>query len=81
MSLLAVNLGPPLLRTVYLSVAASVLVATVFALAIYGYARAADMRRAGRGGAELAYGGLALLATLICVAAAVYAVFLVGHKS
>lgn len=70
-----------LLKMAYSSLVAGVGVSVMFSLAILGAIRSGDMRRANRGWAATAYATLAVGGLAICVAAVVYGLILVGHKS
>jgi uncharacterized membrane protein YidH (DUF202 family) len=69
-----------LLKMLYSSLAASLLVAVVFSTALLGAIRASDMRRAGRGGAATAYAVLAAVGLLIAGGVIVYGLILITHK-
>jgi hypothetical protein len=70
-----------LLKMAYSSIAASVSVAIVFALGVFGAARSSDARREHRTKAAAAYSVLALVGLACSAAIVVYAVTLVVHKS
>jgi hypothetical protein len=70
-----------LLKMIYASLLAGVGVCTVFAIAIFGVTRAGEERRRGRGGVALALATVGALALAVSLAAVVYGVVLVGHKS
>jgi hypothetical protein len=70
-----------LLKMAYSSIAASVSVAIVFALGVFGAARSSDARREHRAKAAAAYTALALVGLACSAAIVVYAVTLVVHKS
>lgn len=70
-----------LLRMLYSSLAASVVVAVVFSTALLGAIRASDMRRAGRGAAAAAYAVLAAIGLLVVTGVIVYGLILIAHKS
>ena len=63
-----------LLEVVWVSLVAGVGVSLTFSLVVLGGARSATARREGRGGAALAYGGLAGLALLVFFAGVVLGV-------
>ncbi len=69
-----------LLKVFYASLIASISVAVVFSLVVFGATRAADMRRAGRGGAGAAYAVLAALALALSSGIVVYGLILVTRK-
>jgi hypothetical protein len=70
-----------IVRVVWSSVLASVLVAVLFSAAVVGLIRAGELRRADRGGAAAACTAAALVALAICLIAVVYGLILVGQKS
>jgi hypothetical protein len=70
-----------LLKMAYSSIAASVSVAIVFALSVFGAARSSDARREHRPTAAVAYTVLALAGLACSAAIVVFAVTLVVHKS
>ncbi len=72
--------GHALLQVVWVSFAAGLGVTAVFAVAIVGTTRTVDMRRNGRGPEAVAYGALALVATVAVAAAVVLAVVVMAHK-
>ena len=81
MNLLAAGTFSEIVRVVWSSILASVLVACAFAGGIVGLMRAAELRRADRGAAAAVYTIAALVALAVCMAAVVYGVILVGQKS
>lgn len=70
-----------IIRVVWSSVLASVVVSVLFSGAVVGLIRAGELRRANRGGASAACTAAALVALGICLAAVVYGLILVGQKS
>jgi hypothetical protein len=70
-----------LLKMVYSSLLASVVVAVVFSTALLGAIRASDMRRAGRGITATAYAVLAAVGVLIASGVIVYGLVLIARKS
>ncbi len=70
-----------LLKMAYSSIAASVSVAIVFALAVLGAARSSDARREHRTTAAAAYTLLAVVGLACSAAIVVYALTVVIHKS
>jgi hypothetical protein len=71
-----------IVRVIYSSILASVVVSCVFSFAVVGLIRASELRRANRGGvASAAYTVAALCGLAVCVAAVVYGLILVGQKS
>jgi Na+/H+-dicarboxylate symporter len=69
-----------LLKMLYSSLLASLVVAVVFSTALLGAIRASDMRRAGRGGAAAAYAVVAAVGVLIAGGVIVYGLVLIAHK-
>jgi predicted membrane channel-forming protein YqfA (hemolysin III family) len=69
-----------LLRMLYSSLLASVVVAVVFSTALLGAIRASDMRRAGRGVAAVAYAALATIGVLLASGVIVYGLLLITRK-
>ena len=70
MLVLATDTGA-LIQTVWVSLVAGVGISFVFSFVIVGAAKAGDARRAGRGGAALLFGGLAVLAFALFAAGVV----------
>jgi Na+/H+-dicarboxylate symporter len=70
-----------LLKMIYSSLLASVVVAVVFSTALLGAIRASDMRRAGRGVAATAYAVLAAAGLLVASGVIVYGLVLIARKS
>ncbi|HTW13350.1 MAG TPA: hypothetical protein VME01_11435 [Solirubrobacteraceae bacterium] len=81
MTLLIASTGATIARVVYSSVLASVTVSVVFALAVLGFSRATEMRRAGRQAAAGAYTLMATCSLGVCAVAVIYGLILVGRKS
>lgn len=79
--LIASGTAGEILRVAYTAMIASVAVSAVFAVGVLGIARASEARRVGRRIAASAYTVFAVGAGLLCAAAFVYAVVLVGRKS
>ena len=73
MTLLAVAVGD-LVEVVWVSLVAGVAVTTSFSFVVLGSARSAELRRAGRSGPAMAFGGVALLAFLCFAAVVAYGV-------
>ena len=73
MLVLATDTGA-LIQTVWVSLVAGVGISFVFSFVIVGAAKAGDARRAGRGGAALLFGGLAVLAFALFAAGVVLGV-------
>jgi len=70
-----------LLKMVYSSLLASVVVAVVFSTALLGAIRASDSRRAGRSVAATAYAALAVVGVLLASSVIVYGLVLIARKS
>lgn len=69
-----------IVRVVWSSVLASVVVACVFSFAVVAIIRGAELRRVGRGSLATAYTAAAIAALGVCLGAVVYGVILVGQK-
>jgi hypothetical protein len=69
-----------ILEVVWVSLVAGVLVCLGYALVVLGTARAADARRNGNGAASIAFGALAAIALVACLAAVVYGVHVMVSK-
>jgi hypothetical protein len=69
-----------LLKVVYSSLLASIGVAVVFSLVIYGAIRSSEMRRANRASVAAGFAVLAVGGFLAFAAIVVYGLILVGHK-
>jgi hypothetical protein len=65
---------------VYSSVLASVAVAVVFAIVIYGATRSAELRRAGRGSLGTALAAVSVCGFVAFAAIIAYGIYLVSHK-
>jgi len=70
-----------LIHVAWSSVVATVAVSILFSCGVVGLIRAGELRRESRGPAATAYTAAATIALLICLAAVVYGVILVGQKS
>lgn len=70
-----------LVRVVWSSIAASLVVSVLFAGAVVGLIRAGELRRDGRDSVAAACTVAALLALVVCLAAVAYGIVLVGQKS
>lgn len=81
MTAIASTTAGEIVRVVWSSLLASVLVSVLFSAAVVGLIRAGELRRANRGGVATAYMAAALVALAICLAAVVYGLILVGQKS
>jgi len=81
MSLFVSSYAAAIVRVVWSSILASVTVSVVFSVAIVGLIRAGELRRASRGGTAVAYTVFATCALLVCAAAVVYGLILVGEKN
>ncbi len=80
MTLLAAGTGTDLLRVVWSSIVASVVVSVLFSGAVVGLIRAGELRRSSRRAAAVACTAAALMALATCMAAVVYGIILVGRK-
>jgi hypothetical protein len=69
-----------LVNVIWTSIVAGLGVCIVFSLAIVGFARATDMRRAGNGVAMTAYLALALVAFAAVMALVIYGVIVMTAK-
>lgn len=81
MTILASGTFSDLLRVVWSSILATLVVSILFSGAVVGLIRAGELRRESRESAATAYTAAALVALVICIAAVVYGVILVGQKS
>lgn len=81
MTLLASSTVGEIVRVVWSSMLASVLISVLFTGAVTGLIRAGELRRSNRGGAAAVYTAAALMALAVCLAAVVYGLILVGQKS
>jgi hypothetical protein len=79
--MLLASTASDLIRVVWSSILASVVVSIMFSGAVVGLIRASELRRESRGSAAAAYTAAATVALLICLAAVVYGLLLVGQKS
>lgn len=70
-----------ILRVAWTAILASVLVSVLFSAAVVGLIRAGELRRASRGAVAAAYTAAALVGLMLCGAAVVYGIVLVGQKS
>ena len=70
-----------IVRVVWSSILASLIVSILFSGAVVALIRASELRRTSRGPAAAAYTGAALVALAFCLAAVVYGIILVGQKS
>lgn len=73
--------GANIIRVVWSSVVATVVVSVLFSGGVVGLIRASELRRDQRASVANAYAAAATVALLVCVAAVVYGVILVGQKS
>lgn len=80
MMALASSAAANLLRVVWTSILASVVVSALFSGAVVGLIRAGELRRSDRASAAAAYTAAALVALLVCLAAVAYGIVLVGQK-
>jgi hypothetical protein len=76
----AIN-GGALLKMVYASLLAGVGVSVIFSFTVFGAIRSADMRRASRSGAAVAYAAVATVGLALTAAVVVYGLILVAHKT
>jgi len=67
-------------QVIYVSFLAGVGISALFSFVILGAARAGDARRAGRGGAAVVYGGLAVLAFALFAVGVVFGVQVMVEK-
>ena len=81
MALLAASTVGSIVRVVWSSLLASIVVAVLFAGAVTGLIIGGELRRSNRGVAAAACTAAALVALAICLLAVVYGVILVGQKS
>jgi hypothetical protein len=68
-------------RVAYSSVLVTVGLCVAFALAVAGFGRVSEMQRAGRATAANAYRAVSVCCLVLCAAAVVYGLILVGQKS
>jgi hypothetical protein len=68
-------------RVAYSSVLVTVGLCVAFALAVAGFGRGSEMQRAGRATAANAYRAVSFCCLVLCAAAVVYGLILVGQKS
>ena len=69
-----------LFQVIWVSIVASVSATVLFSSAVYGFARADEARRGGRGSAAAAYGTLAVVALVVFAAAVVIGVAVMLNK-
>jgi hypothetical protein len=69
-----------LLQTVGYSLLAGIGVTFIFSIAIFGFARFGEMGREGRSPSAVAFGGLAVLATIAFAAAIVLGIIVMTSK-
>ena len=81
MTLLASGTASDLLRVVWTSLLASIVVSVLFSGGVVGLIRAGELRRGNRDKASSACAIAATIALGVCVAAVVYGVILVSQKS
>jgi hypothetical protein len=79
MRLAVVELGQ-IGEVVWVSLVAGVGITIAYSLVVYGTSRSAEARRAGRGIASVAYGGLAILCLLVFAGAVVLGVQIMLSK-
>lgn len=76
----AIVAGAAMVKVVWSSLAASLVITTAFSLAILGLIRVGDMRAAGRAMCARAYATLALVSLLVFGGSVAYGVVLVTQK-
>jgi hypothetical protein len=81
MMLIASSTASDIVRVVWSSILATVGVSVLFSGAAVGLIRAGELRRANHGSKAVVVTAAAVVALLICVAAVVYGVILVGQKN
>ena len=69
-----------LFQVIWVSIVASISSTVLFSSAVYGFARADEARRGGRGSAAAAYGTLAVVALVVFAAAVVIGVAVMLNK-
>jgi hypothetical protein len=79
MTVLASSTGD-LLRMIYSSLLASVAVAIVFSIVIYGATRSSELRQSGRGRLGTALAAVSVCGFIAFAAIIGYGLYLVGHK-
>jgi len=79
MSLAVVEVGQ-IFEVIWVSLVAGVGITVAYSLVVFGTGRSAQARRHGRGGAAIAYGGLALAFFVVFAAAIVLAVQIMLSK-
>ena len=67
-------------QTIWHAAVSGIFVTVVFSLAVLGTTRSADLRRAGRPGAGVAYGALGVAGLLATLGAIVYGIILISTK-
>lgn len=81
MTVFASGTAADLLRVVWTSLLASVVVSILFSSAVVGLIRAGELRRGNRSSAATVCTAAAIVALAICLAAVIYGVILVSQKS
>lgn len=81
MTVFAAGTAAELVRVVWTSLLASVVVSVLFSGGVVGLIRAGELRRDDRTGASTACAVAATLALALCVAAVIYGVILVSQKT
>lgn len=79
--ILLASTASDIIRVAWSSVLATLGVSILFSAGVVGLIRAGELRRESRASTAAAYTLAATVALLICVAAVVYGVILVGQKS
>ena len=69
-----------LLKMLYSSLLASITIAVIFAITVFGAIRAAEHRRANRNTAAVAYGALATVGVLVATGIVIYGLMLIARK-
>ena len=69
-----------LFQVIWVSIVASISSTVLFSSAVFGFARADEARRGGRGSAAAAYGTLAVVALVVFAAAVVIGVAVMLNK-
>jgi hypothetical protein len=79
MRLAVVELGQ-IVEVIWVSLIAGVGITIAYSLVVYGTSRSAEARRAGRGAASVAYGGLAIVFLIVFLGAVVLGVQIMLSK-
>lgn len=81
MTVLASSTFSDIVRVVWSSILATLIVSVLFSGAVVGLIRAGELRRASRSSTAAIYSAAALVALMVCLGAAAYGIILVGQKS